>query len=87
MAEDVYTLKEMLTEMRVDMQEHNNRLIRMEETLLAVLEQAKKTNGRVSKSEVDIQDMKTDLNRWKVVGATVVSIAGIVWTGVTFVLK
>ena len=83
---EAYSTKEMLTEIRLDQKEHNERSIRMEETLLAVLEQAKKTNGRVTKAEADIANMKTDLNKWKVIGSTLASVAGIVWAGFTFII-
>jgi hypothetical protein len=86
MSED-YSLKEMLTELRLDMREHNERSIRMEETLTAVLNQAIKTNGRVSKSETDIINISSDLNRWKVMGTTLASVAGLVWAGFTFIFK
>jgi hypothetical protein len=55
---EAYSVKEMLTEIRLDQREHNERSIRMEEVQLkqgevlnAVLEQAKATNGRVTKLE------------------------------------
>ena len=51
MAEDSYSLKEMLTEIKLDMREHTKRTVRIEETGLATLEQVKKTNGRVTALE------------------------------------
>lgn len=51
MSEDSYTLKEMLTEIKLDMREHGERTARIEETGLATLAQATKTNGRVSALE------------------------------------
>lgn len=51
MAEDTYTLKEMLTEIKLDMREHNERAVRMEETTNAIFTQAKLTNGRVTTLE------------------------------------
>jgi len=85
MSEENYTLKEMLTEMRIDMREHNDRAIRMEETLLATLEQAKKTNGRVTLLEINDEKQDRKLNRFQTIAATVGSIVGMAWAGITFI--
>jgi hypothetical protein len=85
MSEENYTLKEMLTEMRIDMREHNDRAIRMEETLLATLEQAKKTNGRVTLLEINDEKQDRKLNRFQTIVATVGSIVGMAWAGITFI--
>lgn len=77
----------MIKEMRIDQREHNERSIRIEETLNKVLEQAKKTNGRVSALESDNEALEKDFTRWKTVASTVASIAGLVWAGVTFIFK
>ena len=87
MSKDEYTLKEMLTELRMDMREHNERQVRMEEMLAKTYEQAMKTNGRVTKTEERVVNIETEQNRIKTVFVTVSSIAGIIWTGVTFIFK
>lgn len=87
MTKDSYSLKEMLTEMRIDQREHNERSVRIEETLLAVLEQAKKTNGRVTLLEINDDRQDKEFTRWKTIASTVASIAGLVWAGVTFIFK
>ena len=48
MSNDEFTLKEMLTEVRMDMKEMSARMIRHEEVGIKTLEQATKTNGRVT---------------------------------------
>jgi len=85
MSDANYTLKEMLTEMRIDMREHNERAIRMEETMLATLEQAKKTNGRVTALEINDSKQDRKLNRFQTRAATVGSIVCMAWAGITFI--
>ena len=77
----------MLTEIRLDQREHNERAIRMEETLLLVLEQAKKTNGRVTASEASIAELKQEHDRFKTVVKTLTTIGAAAWTFITFVMK
>jgi predicted nuclease with TOPRIM domain len=87
MSKDEYTLKEMLTELRMDMREHNERQVRMEEMLAKTYEQAIKTNGRVNKVEERVANLETEQGRFKTVVATIGSLVGIVWTGVTFFIE
>jgi predicted nuclease with TOPRIM domain len=87
MSNDEYSLKEMLTELRMDMREHNERQVRMEEMLAKTYEQAIKTNGRVNKTEERISSLETEQGRLKTIFATVMSIAGVVWTGITFFIE
>ena len=84
---EAYSTKEMLTEIRLDQREHNERAIRMEETLLAVLEQAKKTNGRVTSLEDATASLKAEHARFKTVVATVSTIGAAAWTVITFIIK
>lgn len=51
MAENTYSLKEMLAKIELDMREHNERSVRVEETTNLILIQAKLTNGRVTNLE------------------------------------
>jgi hypothetical protein len=84
---EAYSTKEMLTEIRLDQKEHNERSIRMEEILNAVLEQAKKTNGRVTGLEALTASHTADISRWKVMSTTLASVVGIIWTVATFIFK
>jgi hypothetical protein len=84
---EAYSTKEMLTEIRLDQREHNERAIRMEETLTAILEQAKKTNGRVTTLEVSNENLKREHDRFKTVVKTVTTIGAAAWTFITFVMK
>ncbi len=87
MSNEEFTLKEMLVEMRVDMKEMSERMIRHEEVGIKTLEQATKTNGRVSKSEADIILLKDEQGRFKTIVATLASVGAIIWTGFTFIFK
>ena len=84
---EAYSTKEMLTEIRLDQREHNERAIRMEEVLTAILEQAKKTNGRVTASEASILELKKEHDNFKTVVKTVTTIGAAAWTFITFVMK
>lgn len=84
---EAYSTKEMLTEIRLDQKEHNERAIRMEEVLTAILEQAKKTNGRVTTLEVSNENLKREHDRFKTVVKTVTTIGAAAWTFITFVMK
>lgn len=83
---EAYSTKEMLTEIRLDQREHNERSIRMEETLLAVLEQAKKTSGRVTSSEAKIEALQHEHDKFKTVVKTVSTIGAGAWGIVTFIV-
>jgi len=84
---EAYSTKEMLTEIRMDQREHNERSIRMEETLLAVLEQSKKTNGRITALESSTSALKEEHNKFKTVVKTLSSIGAAGWAFITFVVK
>lgn len=59
----------------------------LEERSGNILSQVQKTNGRVTKSENDIDTLRAEQNRFKTIVATVGSLVGLVWTGVTFLFK
>ncbi len=82
---EAYSTKEMLTEIRLDQREHNERAIRMEETLLAVLEQAKKTNGRVTLLETETTALKKEHGDFKTVVKTISTIGATAWAVFTFI--
>ena len=63
------------------------RQIRMEETLEKILEQAVKTNGRITTNEQDISHLKGEHKQVKTVFYTVSTLLTIMWTGVTFLFK
>lgn len=83
---EAYSTKEMLTEIRLDQREHNERSIRMEETLLAVLEQAKKTNGRISLLETETETLQKEHDNFKTVVKTVSTMGAGAWGIVTFIV-
>ena len=83
---EAYSTKEMLTEIRLDQREHNERAIRMEEVLNAVLEQAKKTNGRVTASESAIEELQTSQDRFKTVVKTVSALGAMGWAVFTYII-
>jgi hypothetical protein len=60
------------------MKEHNDRAIRIEATLIAVLEQAKKTNGRVTKVEDKQQLFEEFKTRAMVVWGGAITIIGVI---------
>ena len=84
---EAYSTKEMLTEIRLDQREHNDRSIRMEETLLAVLEQAKKTNGRISTLEIETEELQKEHSNFKTVVKTLSTLGAAGWALITFVIK
>jgi coenzyme F420-reducing hydrogenase delta subunit len=84
---EAYSTKEMLTEIRLDQREHNERAIRMEETLEAILEQAKKTNGRVTALEISNNDLIKEHDRFKTVVKTVSTLGAAAWAFITFIYK
>ena len=84
---EAYSTKEMLTEIRLDQREHNERAIRMEETLEAILEQAKKTNGRVTALEISNNDLRKEHDSFKTVVKTASAIGAAAWTVFTFIMK
>lgn len=49
--------------------------------------QALKTNGRVTKNEIDITEMKGDIGKAKVVFTTLSVLLSAMWAIVTFVFK
>lgn len=63
------------------------RQIRMEETLDKILEQAIKTNGRITRNEGDIAELKTEHSKVKTVFYTLTSVLTVAWTGITFFIK
>lgn len=83
---EAYSTKEMLTEIRLDQKEHNERAIRMEEVMMAILEQAKKTNGRVTHLESETELLQKEQDRFKTVIKTVSTIGAGVWAFVTFIV-
>ena len=83
---EAYSTKEMLTEIRLDQREHNNRAVRMEETLVAILEQAKKTNGRISVLEADTERLEKEHDGFKTIVKTVSTIGAAGWAIITFLL-
>lgn len=84
---EAYSTKEMLTEIRLDQKEHNERAIRMEETMLAILEQAKKTNGRVNKLEETTDAQQKDLDQFKTISKTLTVLGAGAWALFTFIFK
>jgi hypothetical protein len=87
MSDDNFSIKQMVMELRADMRDHGDRQIRMEGMLTKTYEQALKTNGRVNVIEDRAKVIEQKQSRLETVFATVVSIIGIVWTGVTFIFK
>ena len=87
MSKDDFTIKQMVMELRADMRDHSERQIRMEEMINKTYEQALKTNGRVNLVEDRAKTIEQKQTRFETVVATVGSIIGVVWTGVTFFLK
>ena len=83
---EAYSTKEMLTEIRLDQKEHNERAIRMEETLNSILQQAKKTNGRVTYLETETNTLQKEQDRFKTIVKTVSTIGAGVWAFVTFIV-
>ena len=83
----VYTVKEIVTKMAEENEDMRDRLIDMHNTMLRILEEQKKTNGRVTKNADDISLLKTEHSRWKAIFATVSVIFGGAWSAVTFVFK
>lgn len=84
---ETYSTKEMLTEIRLDQREHNERAIRMEETLNAVLAQATKTNGRVTVSEAKIDGQQRELDNFKTITKTLTVMGAGAWALFTFIFK
>jgi len=84
---EAYSTKEMLTEIRLDQREHNARSLRMEETLNAVLEQAKKTNGRITTLETETENLKTEHSNFKTVVKTISTIGAAAWAFLTFIVE
>lgn len=83
---EAYSTKEMLTEIRLDQREHNERSIRMEETLLAVLDQAKKTNGRITALETETEALQKEHDSFKTVVKTVSTLGAGAWAIITFIV-
>ena len=83
---EAYSTKEMLTEIRLDQREHNERAIRMEETMLAILEQAKKTNGRITVLETETENIQKEHDNFKTVVKTVSTIGAGAWALITFIV-
>lgn len=83
---EAYSTKEMLTEIRLDQREHNDRSIRMEETMLAILEQAKKTNGRINVLEAETDNLQKEHDNFKTVVKTVSTIGAGAWALITFII-
>ena len=61
MANDSYTVKEMVTEMRTEIKSQGQNQVRMEQILEEVLHQAKKTNGRINALETEVKK----IDQWK----------------------
>lgn len=87
MSKDDFTIKQMVMELRADMRDHSERQIRMEEMINKTYEQACKTNGRVNVIEDRAKVIEQKQSRFETIVATIGSIIGIVWTGVTFFFK
>ena len=87
MPDESYSLKEMIRELRADMRDHSDRQIRIEEMLSRTYEQALKTNGRVNVIEDRAKSIEQKQSRFETVVATVGSVIGVIWTGVTFFVK
>lgn len=83
----VYTVKETVTKLADQNAKMEERQIKMDVTLNQILEQAIKTNGRITKNENDIITLKSEHTKWKAIFSTVIAIGGAVWTGVTFIFK
>ncbi len=83
---EAYSTKEMLTEIRLDQREHNERAIRMEETLAAILSQSIKTNGRVNKLEETTEAQQKEMDSFKTVTKTLATIGAGAWALVTFIV-
>jgi len=49
--------------------------------------QAIKTNGRVTKNEIEIKAVMNDVRNAKTIYATLATVFVMIWTGVTFFLK
>lgn len=77
----------MITELRLDMREHNERSIRIEGTMNQTLAQAIKTNGRVSALESKNTLTEGDITKMKTVFYTLSTVLSIVWAGVTFFIE
>jgi len=77
----------MVQELRLEAKEANIRHARMEETLNRVLEQAIKTNGRVTVNTTDIKRIDDEQIRFRTIATTLTSLVGVVWAGVTFFFK
>ena len=82
-----YTLKEMVSELRDHNKLMDERQVRMEETLNKILDQAIKTNGRVSANETGIRNLSSEHRRVKTVFGTLSAVLSIVWAVLTFVVK
>lgn len=83
----VYTVKEAVTKMADQNAKMEARQVRMETILQQILDQAIKTNGRITKNEGDISGLKTEHARWKAIFSTITVVLGGVWTLITFVFK
>lgn len=83
---EAYSTKEMLTEIRLDQREHNDRSIRMEETMLAILEQAKRTNGRITVLETTTDSQQKELDAFKTVTKTISILGAGAWALITFII-
>ena len=84
---EAYSTKEMLTEIRLDQKEHNDRAIRMEETLNAILSQATKTNGRVLVLEAVTDSQQKELDGFKTITKTLTVLGAGAWAIFTFIFK
>ena len=87
MGSEGYTLKEMVSELRAHNHVMDDRQVRMEGILEQILEQAKKTNGRITVNEDEIKILKAEHTRLKTVGATIATIAAFVWGAVEYVTR
>ena len=87
MSENGYTIKEMMREMRETQKEDSARLIALVEHAKNTDEHLAQLNSKTVTNTKDIGKNRESISHIKTVYSTVAAILGIVWAGITFLVK
>lgn len=87
MADEGYTMKEMVREMRETQKEDSARLIRMLEHSENVDQHLLQLNSKVATNIKNIRRNEKDISHFKTVSTTIASVGGVVWAVITFIIR
>jgi len=87
MSDNGYTMKEMMREMRETQKEDSARLISMLEHAKNVDNHLDELNSKTATNIENIAKNEKSILHIKTVYTTAVAIIGVIWTGITFLVK